>query len=415
MGGDVLAGPLKPSDLVEQLTQKAIAAELARAEAQVRSAPVNIAVTGLATGLIAVAFALESAHLVIGELTATRITLLILTAWLPYEVATLAHHRLGPDHRLSWLTRDLDAMTRAVALLLALVFSGPAAVFFMLLILARCFAWQASPPDQIRRALFLEAVSHGAVAAFAVATGRTAMGTLVGLNFLAKALGLSTTGRALARAAAARVERDALESQLAAVQLGQVRGKIAREIHDGAGANLMALVLQLRQGSQAEPALAPLHAEAQLLLEDLRAVVWSIRGGQGTLGELVKLLDARCARLCEEMTYERSTPPPGTEHTPVGAVAALTALRVGPQLVRFAGKVRGTGRLRLQFQVDAALQLLVDTGAAAGPSEPDLDEARRWLAEAGGALTLVAAGDKLGSQLRASIPLEAHGQQVELS
>jgi signal transduction histidine kinase len=407
MGGDVREESLKQDDLVAQQTQQVIAVGLARAEVWVRSARVNLAVTCLAMGLAAVAFALDSSLLPLGQLTAARIAVLLLTAWVPYELATLAHHRFGPDDRLSRLARDLDAMTRAAALLLALVFSGPAVVVFMLLAISRSFAWQARPPKQLHRSVVLEAVSHGAVAAFSVATGRPAMATLVVLNFFALVIGLSMTGRALARAAAARVERDLLESQLAAGELSRVRSRIAREIHDGAGANLMALVLQLRRGAQAEPALALLHAEAQMLLEDLRSVVWSIRGGQGTLGELVKLLDARCARLCEGLSYERSKPPLGTEHTPIGAVAALTALRVGPQLVRFAAKAPSTRRLRFEFQVDPSLQLSLEADSAADVSGPELDEARLWLAEVGGALTFVATAGSSGGRLQALIPLEA--------
>lgn len=418
MGGDLRAEPLKHSELIARRTQEVIAAELAQAETWQRSPSVNAGVTVVAAALVALGFALESLHLVLGELTATRVALLVAGAWLPYELGALAQRLRGHRHPLARRARALDALARATVMLLALVYSGPAAVLFMLLNMPRSFAWQAMPAARVRRTLVFEALTHAGVAAFALFTGRPAMATLVVLTFFAYALGLTTTAGARARAVAARVERDVLESQLAAHELGRVRGKIAREIHDGAGANLLALVLQLRHGARAEPSMASLHAEAQLLLEDLRSVVWSIRGGQGTVGELVKLLDARCGRLCAGMAYERSKPAAGTEHTPVGAVAALTALRVGPELMRFAAQLPDAHRLHFELQVGSTLQLLVDVGATAEQRSSGLDDARRWLDEVGGSLAFVAAtqpvGTEIGGQLRASIPLDAAGDRHDL-
>lgn len=394
--GESLTRPLAAAEQV----QRALADEAAQSEARLRSVSVNCAIT-LSAGLLVVATqVLEARGLRLGELTGSLAAFVALGAWLPYEFATVTYYRLGPSHQAHRAALVFERLGRSIAVLTAFALSDTVAAFGMLLLsLLRSFAWRPQPEANVRRALVIEVIGHLAVASTCLALGSPGVAMMILLALGAYAVGLIMTSRLLARAVGVRVERDLIERDLLALEISRVRGRISRELHDGAGAGLMALVLQLRNGSDHDPALSPLHAEAQQILDDLRSVVWSIRGGEGTLAELVKLLDARCARLCEGFSYQRHRPAAGSEGTPVGAATALIALRVAPALVRFVASRSGISWLRIQVQLGERLELIVDAdGLPEAPSDVRFVDVQRQVTELGGALSS-------GSPMRASISL----------
>ncbi len=105
-------------------------------------------------------------------------------------------------------------------------------------------------------------------------------------------------GRTPVKLARATAERDILMRRMAAMQLDAERTRIARDLHDGVGADLTALVLTLRsirEDMGGEPVTAEIDAvveRASRGMEDLRGVVWALRTDDGSWQELIEHLRA---------------------------------------------------------------------------------------------------------------------------
>lgn len=120
-------------------------------------------------------------------------------------------------------------------------------------------------------------------------------------------------------------EAEALHAELEGRALRKETDRIARELHDGLGAELVGLMLSLRgKGPSVEA-----HVQRVLnLLEELRSLVWALRGGRGTLAEFEKLVRAR-ARMTLSGTHRVATTTSvgrATQVEPEAAMALLTAM-----------------------------------------------------------------------------------------
>lgn len=90
----------------------------------------------------------------------------------------------------------------------------------------------------------------------------------------------SSTSKSAAEAMRMEKEQQRLEREYAEEQLSQERTRVARELHDGAAADVTALILQLRRRAfrQHDAAAADaLEAKTKKVLSDMRAVVESLR------------------------------------------------------------------------------------------------------------------------------------------
>ena len=298
MGQPLRDGALTAPPEVAEETRREIEEVFARAVRRQRSGRRSLAAAAVALAGIALTAWLASSSLTPGELTPALAIPIVAVAWGAFELACSLYRRLGPAHPAYRISAALDEGCRSAALMALLVLAGSASGLFLLVSLARGCAWHPEPEARRPRTRWLQGAAHLFVALACLAAGRHGSAMVVLLALAAYLLVHRMTVNAQNRSVRVRVERDRLEQALVGAELGNLRGRRAREIHDGVGADLMALVLQLRRASAAAPNVLALASEAQAVLEDLRGVVWSLKKEQGTLGELAKLLDAKCARLC---------------------------------------------------------------------------------------------------------------------
>lgn len=331
------------------------------AEAQLRSPRVNVVMTLAAAALAAGPFVPHARG---------TAALVVTCAWIVFEAANVAFHRLGDEHPVYRVLAPLDELCQLGAVLALIHLCGTASTPLWLFGLAKAFVWHARTR---RRMLAGLAVLVGAYAALAVAlvlVGRVADAAFAGLALFASTIAHTSSARAVVRGAAMKAERDLLERGLRDASIQQSRDRIAREIHDGVGADLTALLLRLRREARrgARPNAAALAEAAQGILDELRGVVWSLRNEQGTLGELAKLIDVTCRRLAGPVTYVRSMPVEESRRA-IGPGAALEALEAARTLVSSAVTRPGVTRIELTLSALDALTIAVRHDGASAPIE----------------------------------------------
>lgn len=363
-------------------------------------------VTALSVGVVALAAFPASAG-IFGRLTCGQVAAIVGAAWLAYQIATIAWHTPGPHHPVYRAAELIDRLCRTWAVLALLAFSGAAEVLYLFLCVARAFTPRPRLEEDLKRNLVIETVAHLVMAAVCLALGRIAGGALVVLTLLAVILVQLLVGRSMIRTLRARVERDALEGDLLRQELTHIRQRLAREVHDGVGADVLALILQLRRAATQDPVAHACAEEAQHILEDLRSLVWSLRGEEGTVGELAKLIDARCARLCVGASYRRSLAE-GDPTRRVDAAAAVVALNVASRLIQLAASRKGVRQVEVALRAHDdhgfLLQMRADGAEPISPDEPLLEQARREVLAARGIVSLSHEGEAVFA--RVQLPLE---------
>ncbi|MGE0399554.1 MAG: sensor histidine kinase [Kofleriaceae bacterium] len=245
-------------------------------------------------------------------------------------------------------------------------------------------------------------------AAFAVMPALTALAFLVGHgNSSAAALALAIGGlgsyvhwlaaSVARRLAAADAERERLAAELADVRVREERQRIARDIHDGLGADLAALDWRLRS-LRTE---SNLRGEIDELVErlghgtsELRAIVWALRTPSRSWSELVAYLRQRSAELCGDAISLELRDDGDPARTRPGELS-IDFLRAVLELVHNA--VRHAGARTLAVHVsstdDALSATIADDGRGLPPNVLDRDEGglanlRSRLARAKGSLAL---------------------------
>lgn len=372
-----------------------------RADARGRSLPA-VTVTLAATGVCALArwWVGTSSPQVLGNLTTPRTWLLLSVASAAFVFATLAYHRLGAHHVAYRWAATLDRLCRTGVLMTSMVLSGQAALFFMLVGLPRGFAWRAQSDSERRRTIAVELLGHLVVAGACVCLGHAVSGAVVVLSLGAFFVAYGMTARSATRSMRARVERDLLDRMLLGLEVTNLRGRAARELHDGVGADVMALVLQLRDASACNPAASGLGQRAERVMATLRSVVWWLRKEEGTLGELNKLVDATCSRLCGRLTFE-SQPPVGDATQRIGSAVALGILRAAQEFVWMAGEGQVATRVTVSLTLTtAALELNVETDGFE-PAEGQLSRVPCAIEALGGTVEFLRNDLRVGVNMRA--------------
>jgi signal transduction histidine kinase len=321
------------------------------AEAQLRSLRVNV-VTSLAAVVLAAGLFVPQAR--------GAAALVVLLAWLVFEAATVTFHRFGDQHPAYRVLSMLDELCQVSAVLALIYLSGSASTPLWIFGFAKAFVWHARTKARLRTALVVAIGAYGALAAALLAAGRIADAAFTGLALFAVTIGHTASARAVVRAAEIKAERDLLEREARDASIQHGRDRIAREIHDGVGADVTALLLRLRREARrrTHPNAAALAERAQGILDELRGVVWSLRNEQGTLAELGKLIDATCRRVAGEITYVRSTPAGESQRT-IGPGAALEALETARALIADAVAEPGVTRVELTLSALDALTVAV--------------------------------------------------------
>ena len=155
-------------------------------------------------------------------------------------------------------------------------------------------------------------------------------------------------------------ERQRLAAELAEARVHQERARIARDIHDGLGADLAALDWRLR--SLRDDASSPLRAEVDELVrrvghgtDELRAIVWALRSPARRWTELVAYLRQRIAELCgDAIAYEIVDGGDGGIAARPGELA-IDYLRAVLELVHNAARHAGATRIAVELRSSAEL------------------------------------------------------------
>jgi hypothetical protein len=368
---------------IGQLIDRAIA----ESEAQLRSGGA-LAVATLVGVLVALGPSLPFGHWLVGQVTSAQAAIIASSSWALFAAATaVLHATKSPHHPAYRALAALDELGRHGVILSLIYFSGSALSPLWVIGLARAFSWTALAQTHLRLTVTLLVVSHGALVAAFLSTGRLADAALTVLVVLASFVVCMMTARSSAQGFQARAERDLLEREVQAALLLRDRDRIARELHDGVGSDVMTLVLRLRRAADegTTPDAAALMESAERILDDLRRVVWSLRNEQGTLAELGKMIDLTCrgrggGRRGPAILFQRTTPPE-FQRTRIGPLAALEALDVIREQVRDAELHEGVTKMSvvLTLRDASTLEITIDRdGAAPGRASTfiPLDEIR---------------------------------------
>lgn len=304
-------------------------------------------------------------------------------AWLVFELACVAHWALGPNSRTF---RALDAIDDAAQqlVLLTLIYASRAVASPLWLLVLFVSRLQVPRTQQIlRRQLVLLFVGHTGLAVAFAASGHRAAATATIVMMTIGALNSLVARHLLAQSLLVRAERDTVKERLATELAEHDRDRVARDLHDGVGADVVALLLRLRHRAEA----TALTARAQRTLEALRNAVRILRRGRVSLAALAQVIGGAVKQAERDQDVDANV-----------AIATVAVARA----VNEAASIRGVDRqLSITTDGDGAIRLLVEhAGEALSPADAALAPAAQLLEEHGGELVCAP------GRIEASIPLD---------
>lgn len=293
-----------------------------------------------------------------------RPTLVLVAAELLAALAAqLSYWRAGPRSRLAhWMLLGEGGVTRAVGVSFILL-SGSAMSVFWFVILAQI----ANTSRRVRLKRQWLVVELGGIVALGagfwwLGAPRDALlsvffGTLALWLFLVWADGHCH----LVRLAA---ERQVMEERLSQVLVERERERIARDLHDGIGAELTALVYQVRAlrrdlvDEHARSELDTVVERARQNLDELRNVVWALQPKARDWPAVTARLRQRAQELCAagpQLAFVDEGAAPGFQ---MPEAYALPALHMVQEMVRNA--VRHAAAQRIEVRIGAAQHLCIE-------------------------------------------------------
>jgi signal transduction histidine kinase len=283
-----------------------------------------------------------------------------------YGFATLLHRRLGaraPAYRAFDLVESTAWLGSASALV---VRSGSAQSLFWLL----HFAWISTRVwgrDRARDLGLLIFACAGVVLAFALRARPDEGGqSIVAIGASGLVLVVWAAQHALARRLA-EVERDRAGTQVLVVErkVQSERGRLARDLHDGVGAELSALVWRAR-ALQDEVADDTTRAEldrfidrVRLGTDELRSIVWALRAPTEAWDDTVAYLRVRCVELggdeVEVAVEDRGAPPT----MKLSGELRMQLVRIVQEAVRNAVRHARCGLVRVTLAADRDIRATI--------------------------------------------------------
>ncbi len=315
-------------------------------------------------------------------------------------IASAVLYRLAPTSTLYRRFDRIETVGIQLALMYLIFTSGRADSFFWIAVLAHQMLTAHSTLNaRFSRIVFvvgplLLAVAfllvHGDVPAAATTVLIAALGLFIFQQILSVARKLEIADR----------ERARLAAELADTRVREDRERIARDIHDGIGADLAALDWRLRGlRHNSSPELA---SEIDVLAgrlaqgtDDLRSIVWALRTPERSWAELVTYLRQRGAELCgSSITFTLDASDDGGVASRPGELA-LDYLRAVLELVRNAVRHASATRIdvTLTSTTSSLLARVSDNGTGLHPdilarTEGGLANLRRRIARTHGSLRI---------------------------
>jgi signal transduction histidine kinase len=218
-----------------------------------------------------------------------------------YVSATALHRRAGPRAAAYRAFDFVESATWLASAAALVVRSGTGQSFFWLLV----FAWiplKAWGRERLRDAAMLVIACAAVVIAFAVRGQRADAVLAIGASGLA--LVVWAAQQALARELA-EVDRARDGTQVLVVErkVQSERGRLARDLHDGLGAELSALVWRARalqeevEGEATRQEIERFIDRVRLGTDELRSIVWALRAPTEAWDDTVAYLRTRCQEL----------------------------------------------------------------------------------------------------------------------
>lgn len=215
----------------------------------------------------------------------------LLALWWLVAVASSIAVRLTGSTRWVRGLAVLEEVVGAWASVVAVFASAPPLVSPVWLVtVARSFAWLPRRGEAVLAGRWGRITAHLALAGWWAGTEHLSGAAIILALLATQMVVLEISTQLVRQRLELAAEAEGLHVELESLQMRQENDRIARELHDGLGAELVALMLSLRgKGPSAEA-----HTRQVLnLLEELRSVVWALRGGRGSFSEFEKLLCAR--------------------------------------------------------------------------------------------------------------------------
>jgi len=329
------------------------------------------------------------------------------------------------SERVSWFWRrtvDLfETITGQAAILYLIYVSGDVVSFFWILHFAHVFFISASPnPRRLNVAIVGVGTSALALTFFLQGDAGSAIFCLWASGCgMVELSALNGMGRRLS-GLLSRLEQT--ERALAKAKLEGERRRIARDLHDGVGSALAALIWQTRQldlelpGTLPQERVTGLVEHAHRSLAELRSVVWAMRAPARPWREAAERLRGDLAQSCaNRVRLEFSATRGGGE---VPGDVCLHLERFVQEAARNALEHARPSRLRVELTFGPVLRASVeDDGVGLPPgavdrSEGGLRNLRQRVESIGGELS-IEAGSR-GTRLSASFPLlRADGALLE--
>lgn len=205
----------------------------------------------------------------------------------------------------------------------------------------------------------------------------------------------------LAKYAAVLVGAERLNAQLVRSRAGLVtareeeRRRLRRDLHDGLGPSLAAIVLKLNAAEtrptegERRALLAETRDEARAAIAEVRRLVDDMRPPAIDEVGLLNAIRQRVGSLSADLTVEVDGPP---EMPPLPAAVEVAAFRIASEAVTNAARHAGASRCRVTLELDDALAVTVTDNGRGAPVETRTGvgwtSMRERAAELGGSCTI---------------------------
>jgi signal transduction histidine kinase len=170
-------------------------------------------------------------------------------------------------------------------------------------------------------------------------------------------------------------ERERLARELADLRVRDDRVRIARDLHDGIGADLAALAWKARrvQAELGDSALSGQLSEmtdrASHSIDDLRSIVWALREKSQTWEELVAYVRQRCHELCAEHARLEVEDLSAGDGRALPGDLCLHVVRSAQEAVRNAVRHGHARTIRIRLEAGPEIRLCVEDDGCGIPPE----------------------------------------------